>query len=73
MDNRFRSSCELRGWRDWGSVQAVVDLFMPYVARFRLRDHDGVRERRDGPKVVSTVQMERRAYVGREFKVMRKG
>lgn len=43
----------------------VAGLFVPYVARFRSRDHDMVRERRDGPKVVSPVQMEGGAYVER--------
>jgi hypothetical protein len=63
MENKFGSSCELRGWRSWGGVLAVVDL--PYVARCRWRDYNRDRERREGPKVVSTVQMERGAYVER--------
>jgi hypothetical protein len=47
---RFGSSCEPSWLERLGAVQGVVEFFMPYVARSRLRDYNRVRERRDGPK-----------------------
>jgi hypothetical protein len=46
-------------------MREAVGAFMPYASRFRSLGNVGVRERRDGPKAVSTVQADGRAYVDR--------
>lgn len=60
---RVRSEADpSQAWREGeGRLKAylMVDMFMPYcTSRFRSLTNVGVRERRDGPKVVSTVQVE---------------
>jgi hypothetical protein len=46
-------------------VREAAGTFMLYASRFRSLGNVGVRERRDGPKAVSTVQTDGRAYVDR--------